>query len=101
MHGLGALSNLGVLDLSGNKINRIEVSRSWQKSLPRFDAPPGHADYPAFCPQGISSLKRLHTLLVATNQLHSIESVKHLAECHALVELDLSRNRIADVGEEV
>jgi len=71
VEGLDSLAFLGVLNLSGNRLTCIE---------------------------GLSQLPHLHTLLLADNRLSSTEAIAHLKLCPVLAELDLSHNRLADVG---
>jgi len=48
------------------------------------------------CGQGLAGCTRLRTLLAAGNRLTRAADVARLAECAALVTLDLQENQLAD-----
>ncbi|CAM9645077.1 unnamed protein product, partial [Phaeothamnion confervicola] len=65
--GLAGLRSLVQLDLSENRLTRLD---------------------------GLAHLPALHTLNVAKNALADAEAVVHLTECAALTNVDLSQNRL-------
>eukprot|EP01084_Bolivina_argentea_P240349 403817_1 len=91
MNGIQTLSNLIELDLSGNKISKIEcikqlhVLQKLDLSFNSITAIPG----------SISYLARLIQLNISRNKLQTIGDVLNLRPCSNLQKLDLNNNPIS------